>query len=109
MNADRKKAAADIVIYGDLSIGGFRPYEKNGRLSQAIAVFGEPVVRLGRDAGAELLLRGDHHRPGVADQQGTPHRRRTAAALPPLSESKRRSALGGHFWAVPASRGYIPR
>lgn len=31
------------TIYGDSSVGGFKPYQDFGRLSQAIAVFGEPA------------------------------------------------------------------
>jgi hypothetical protein len=38
------RAASSFVIVGNTSIGGFRPYRMNGRLSQAIAMFGEPTT-----------------------------------------------------------------
>lgn len=38
------RAVPTFVIVGNTSIGGFRPYKMNGRLSQAIAVFGEPTT-----------------------------------------------------------------
>ena len=38
----RGGAAPSFVIVGNTSIGGFHPYKMNGRLSQAIAVFGQP-------------------------------------------------------------------
>jgi hypothetical protein len=36
------RATPSFVIVGNRSIGGFHPYKMNGRLSQAIAVFGQP-------------------------------------------------------------------
>lgn len=38
------RVAPSFVIVGNTSIGGFRPYKMNGRLSQAIVVFGEPTT-----------------------------------------------------------------
>ena len=38
------RAAQSFVIVGDTSIGGFHPYRMNGRLSQAIRVFGKPTT-----------------------------------------------------------------
>lgn len=46
------RGAPSFVIYGDTSIGGFGVYKDHGRLSQAIAVFGEPETVRQRRVGS---------------------------------------------------------